>query len=187
MSYGTAFVSPLPTPGVTASPTFETQLIAWCQEAQGKLAQKISNGDVSLLTAGDVSHTNRIWELSPADGALIGATWDPVNLYVVAVGAADTVTIPIAVQVGERILVAKMYGRNSGTAWNFRIMKIDKTSGTVTTVAGPTSSGVAAGTIEPISFALTETILDNFAYVAKWTSGLALNRCLGLRIEVDRP
>ncbi len=185
MSYGTIFASPIPTPGVTPSPTFEAQLVAWMQEAEAKLEQKIGQADV-ILTAGDVSHANRSVELPAAGATGIGATYDAANGYWSAVGGTDTVTFALSVQPGERIRSVSMHGRNLGTLWTFSVHKIAKSTGTITQL-GTVNSGTSSGTIEKLTLAFTEACVDDVAYVARWTAGLAANRCLGVRLEVDRP
>lgn len=187
MSYGTAFSSPLPTPGVTPSPTFEAQLIAWAQEAEAKLEQKVGQADLAVTSGDLATHGTRIVELPAAGGtAADGATYDVAGGYWLANGAADTVVLPLPVQPGQRITSVSCHGRTgSTTAWTLTVHKIDKATGTVTQL-GTVSSGIIAATIEKKSIALTETVVADVGYFLKWSSGANLDRFLGARFEVDR-
>jgi hypothetical protein len=186
MSYGTAFAAPLPTPGVTASPTFESQLLAWCQEAEGKLEQKIGQADLAVTTGDLATHGTRTIELPAAGATGVTATYDAANGYWSAVGAGNTVTTPLAVQPGQRITGVACHGRNGGVAWSLTVYKIEKLTGTVTPI-GTVNSGAVAGTIEKKSIPpLTEVVLADYGYFARWTAGGAGDRFLGAQLQVDR-
>lgn len=186
MSYGVPYLSPLPTPGVTPSPTFEAQLVAHSQETETKLEQDITENDITLATGDFKQHVNRPIELGAAGWTFIGATYDPANFYALAAAGGNTASRTLEVQPGQRIRSVQLHGRNSGVAWVLAVFKIDKASSTPTQI-GTVNSGVIAGTIEPKSIALTEVVLDGFAYVVRWTSGAAGDRLIGGRFEVDRP
>ena len=187
MSYGFPFVSPLPTPGVTASPTFEAQLIAWCQEAEGKLEQQVGVNPSDLFLSGGSSgfipHVQTGVELPTAGASLLGCTYDATNLYAVAAAAGDTASFAIPAMTSDMLRQVDMWGRNSGGAWTFALLKINKNTGTVTTMDTKTS-GIIAGTIEKLSIIVTETLNPDVAYVARWTAGTTLNRCLGIRVAM---
>lgn len=185
MSLGVPFTTPLPTPGVTASPTFEAQLIARHQEIQAKLEQKVGQGDLAVTTGDLATHGNRPLELPAAGVTATDATYDVAGAYWAAAAGGNTVVQALPVQPGQRIKVVACHGRNSGVAWTLKVFKVDKATGTVTELA-TVSSGVVAATIEKKSIALTETVLDDVGYFAKWTAGGAGDRYLGARLEVDR-
>lgn len=186
MSYGVPFVTPLPTPGVTQSPTFESQLIARDQEVQAKLEAKIADADIAL-TGGDIAkHGIRATELAAADFLPVGATYDPANLYHQAAGAGNTASHGIPVQPGQRIRSVTCHGRNSGVAWTWALLKIAKATGIVTPIASQSSTTVPAQ-IDPVTLTVSEVALAGFAYVMRWTAGGAGDRILGAEHEVDRP
>lgn len=187
MSLGIPVVAPIPTPGVTASPTFEAQLVAWMQEIEAKLEAKVNEGDVVLTTGDLTKHGSRTLELAAAGGSGIGATYDPANLYWASAAGGNTVTKELPVQVGQRITGVACHGRNSGVAWTLAALKIDKTTGAVTSL-GSVVSGTIAGTIEKKAIPpITEVVVAEFAYVLRWTAGAAADRFLGGQFVVDRP
>jgi hypothetical protein len=187
MSLGIPVVAPLPTPGVTASPTFEAELIAWCQEIEAKLEAKVNQADITL-TSGDITkHAARPVELPAAAGVGVTATYDAANGYWSAAGAGNTVTVELPMQPGQRLTSVSVHGRNSGVAWTAQVVRIAKGSGTITALGAVMTSGTSAGTIEKLTRALTTVAADDEAFFVRWTAGGAGDRFLGARFEVDRP
>jgi hypothetical protein len=186
MSFGVAFVQALPTPGVTASPQFESDLIAWCQEAEAKLEQKVVNSDTAFTGAGP-THGEKTIGLSASKGAPLGATWDAANQYFNSAAGADTVTIGLDLEVGQRIKAVSLHGRANGTnAWTLDLLSIAAGTGAVTNLGTVTSATPAA--IEKKSIgSLSVTVAADIAYVLRWTAGGAGNRCIRGEVVVDRP
>lgn len=186
MSYGVPFVSPLPVPGVTPSPTFEAQLIAWAQENEGKLEQKIAGADIALVSGDFATHGIRTLELAVAGSSLIGATYDAATGYTTAAAGGNTVSKSLDVQPGQRIRDVSCHGRNTGVAWTVAVLRMAKLT-QVLTVIGSATSGTVATTTEKKSVALTEVVLADFAYIVRFTAGAASDRCIGFSFGVDRP
>jgi hypothetical protein len=186
MSLGIPYVAPLPTPGVTPSPAFESQLVAHCQETELKLEAKVVDADIAL-TAGDVPvHGIRTFELGAAGASFIGFVYDPATLYAASAAGGNTATHTLPVQPGQRIRTVTVHGRNSGVAWTVALLSIDKATGAVTAISS-TTSGAVAGTIEARTLAVSTTVLANVAYVVRMTAGAAADRFLGASFGVDRP
>lgn len=188
MSLGIAYVAVLPTPGVTASPQFESDLIAWCQETEDKLTAHVAAADIDVGTSGDLTkHGNRAFELAAAEAALTdGAAYDSTDDVVLASGGGQIGVFGLRVQPGQRLKVVTVYGQNHGSAWSLVVNKKSKVTGAVTQL-GSVSSGTVSGTIEPKTLTFTDVALDNYCYFARWTSGANTDKCYGCRYEVDRP
>jgi hypothetical protein len=186
MSYGQPFISVRPTPGVTPSPTYESDLDRWALEAQTCLEAKVTDAGLDLSAVAEAKHGLRQFEAPAAGGAILGATYDAANGYVASAAAPDTVTIPLLVQVGQRIRAVSMHGRaNGAAAWTLDVLRINKATGVVTNI-GTVASAIAAAIEEKSIPALTEVCNDSLAYVARWTAGGAGSRVYGVTFQLDR-
>lgn len=186
MSYGTAFTTTLPTAGVTASPTFEQQLIAREQELEAKLVNKVTEGDIALTTGDITKHGTRPTELAAAAAALVGMTYDATLMIAQASAGSQSATWDLPVQPGQRITKVIVSGQNHGVAWVVSLLKQDASTGTVTQI-GTVSSGTSSGTIEARTINATEVVVDGFTYAVRFTSGANLDKAYRCRFEVDRP
>lgn len=186
---GDAITQPLPTVGVTTGPTWASEIVDFLTEVQTRLEALVDSSSI-LLTTGDVKHVTRYLSLAAAMGMSTTATWTGgtggTAAYWLGAGAANTVEFPIPMDRNRRITAVSMTGRSTGTAWTWRLWKIDRSASTRTQISTTQTSGTGT-TIETLPITgLTETVAAGFDYVAEWTSGAVSTRCLGIEIAYDR-
>lgn len=186
---GQAFTADPPAVG-DAGPTWASTLLTYLAEVEERLAAMIDSTSI-LVTTGDVKHGTRYVHLPAALGQTGGATWTKgtgsTAGYFLGAAAGDTVEFGLPVERYRRVTAVRMTGRSTGTAWTYRLWKVDRTAGTRTQVGSTQTSGTATS-IETLSVSgITETVADTpIDYIAEWTAGAASTRCLGVTVEYDR-
>lgn len=186
---GTAVGIALPTPGVTAGPQWASDLNTFLTEVKTRLESLINSSSITLTT-GDVIHGSRTINLAAAAGQSGGATWTKGTGasagYWLGAAAADTVELPIPLEVNQRLTAVRITGRSVGTAWTGRLWKIDTSAGTRTQVGATLTSNILTSIEELAITGLTETVANNIHYIIEWTAGAALTRFLGAEAVYDR-
>lgn len=185
---GTPMVTPLPVAGVTAGPAWASMLLARFVEVQAYLEAKLTNASLNLSADADVLHGPRTVEYGAALAHPVGATFQAGALqYMLAAGAADTVTQAFPRAVNDRITAVSVTGRANGvTAWSWKLFSVNMSTGVVTQVGTTQTSAITAAiSTLPITL-LTSTIGASTYLVAEWTSGAAANRYLGSELIFDK-
>ncbi len=189
MSYGTAFVSPLPSPGITPGPDWATQLNAWATEAEGKLEGKITPTDIDISSVGALKHGDLPIPI-PASAMQVGiGTFTAPSAtaqYWVSGSGTDRLSIPLFVPVGCRLKSVIVWGRNGGTAWSIDLRKTIASTG-VGSSLGTAASGSVAGTDENRAIGpITETVVSGASYAIAWLAGAGGARVYHAEVTYDR-
>ena len=186
MSYGTPFVSPLPTPGVTTSPTFEAQLIAWCEEAQNKLEQKVEETDMDIQNS--VGHDDLHTEFNAAGSERLNVNYSLPFGYAESVGAPALLHLCLPVVVGDTLTTVTATGRADGaTLWSARVLQVNKVTGVVASVTGPLQPvGSPAAALANVSMTVNLLVANNIAYILEWSAPNPGHRFYGARMQTNR-
>jgi hypothetical protein len=191
MAIGDALTESMPTVGVTAGPTWASDINAWAAEVEAAIEAMIDSDSITLTT-GDVIHsTRRVLMGAGAGQGSSGATWTPPTGstagYYLATGAADTVEFHPRLEANQRITACRITGRCAGvTAWTAKAWLVDSAAGTRTQLGTTQTSGTAAAIEEMSITSLTTTLADGQYIELEWTSGAANNRCLAAEVQYDR-
>lgn len=150
-----------------------------------------ANNHFTVSGTGRFKHGSLVKIIPAHLGVATSGTFSTLTYGFQATGAGDILSIPIEMDVGERITDVTFYGFDSSAATSFtgEFLVIDSlTAGTAVEPGADASSGNAfTGFINPSVAGLTTTVASGSHYRARWTSGSAGDRIVCIQVTYDRP
>lgn len=190
--FGSAPTSVLPTPGVTAGPSWASALNTAIAELQSIVTPKIGNTQIDLGTDADVKHGSRTVRIGAAAGQLTnGAATIPTGLgdYWQGAGAGDTVCWALPLADNDRLLEVSVYGEVAvASAWSWGLWQWDPIAATFVRFpgGGDVSSTTSPGRSKVTATALNLTQTSPTYFQVRWVSGAANNKARAVEYKFDK-
>lgn len=189
VGFGSAPTAPLPVVGVTAGPTWASQINTAIAELQTIVTPKLGNAQLDLGTDAELKHGTRTVRLGPVLAvatvgtpvitAIFGDAWT-------AAGAADRLVWSIPLADNDRILSVSVYGTVAvATAWTIELQQWSALTGgfvSIATASSTTSVGISKVTL---SFSAT-SVVSPFYYQVRWVAGAVNNKVSAVEVAFDK-